>query len=558
MATLKSKTAKQKPAQVLAHEASWFKHLDWLLPVAVFGVAGVVYLLTSAPGLTWKNGGDDGGDLAIAAKLVGIAHPTGYPLYLLLAQPLIWLGIEPIRALNLLSGLYGAIACALLTLAVTRLLQFSLASEVVTPVPADRRGSKSTLKFEPAKNWSEVVSWTGGAGAGLTLAFEPLFWSQAVIAEVYSLEAAFLALSVWALVRWYTLSQERETDPKRGLGLVLFSLGLAAAHHRTGFLTLLAGAAFVVSGLGGWRGTWGFIKRLRITNWLAGLALFMAGFVPYLYLLFRGGQSPAANWLNPGWSNLGGFWDEFNATFYHNLLFAAPATQFLSHISATARFLQADFGPLGLILALAGWWAAATLLRLKPFFWFALVGFIAHAVFASVYAADNSQVYLIPAFVFWAALVGIGLAYLLLQIRQLRLLDGLEIAIAVGSVVFLTGLQLALNYGTVDASRDQTAQGWVAQILANAPPNAVLLTTEDKFTFGLWYEQYALNKRPDLILVETRLLNFDWYQANLHQLYPNLKLEGQFGGGDATSQLIKTNPGQTFFEATANGLQAIK
>lgn len=565
LATLKTKTARQKSAQkeVLSDKAGWFKHLDWWLPGAVFGLAGAVYLLTVAPGLTWKNGGDDGGDLAIAAKLLGIAHPTGYPLYLLLAQPLIWFGIEPIRALNLLSGLYGALACGLLTLAVMRLLQFSLANELVMPVPAASHADKSAPKIvrkktEPYKDWIDIFSWAGGAGAGLLLAFAPLFWSQAVIAEVYSLEAALLALSLWAIVRWHTLKQQPEADPKHGLGVVLFTLGLAAAHHRTGFLTLLAGVVFVASGLGGWSGTWGFIKSLRVADWLAGFALSIVGFVPYLYILFRGGQSPAANWLNPGWNNLSGFWDEFNATFYHNLLLVAPATQFVGRITAIARFLLTDFGVWGVILGLAGWWAAATLPRLKPFFWLALIGCLAHAVFASIYAADNSQVYLIPAYVIWAALVGIGLAYFLLQLWQVRLPNQLRIAITIGSVTLLTGLQLALNYGAVDASQDQTAQEWVAQILANAPPDAVLLTNEDKFTFGLWYEQYALNKRPDLTLVETRLLNFDWYRANLHQLYPKLKLDGQFAGVDVASQLVRTNPGQTFFEATANGLQAVK
>lgn len=45
-----------------------------------------VYLSTLAPGLTWANDGSDGGDLIAAAYTGGVAHPTGYPLYLLLAR----------------------------------------------------------------------------------------------------------------------------------------------------------------------------------------------------------------------------------------------------------------------------------------------------------------------------------------------------------------------------------------------------------------------------------------------------------------------------------------
>ena len=45
-----------------------------------------VYLASLAPGLTWANFGADGGDLIAAAATGGVAHPTGYPFYLLLAR----------------------------------------------------------------------------------------------------------------------------------------------------------------------------------------------------------------------------------------------------------------------------------------------------------------------------------------------------------------------------------------------------------------------------------------------------------------------------------------
>ena len=53
-----------------------------LLTISLF----VIYLRTLAPGLTWANDGSDGGDLIAAAATGGVAHPTGYPLYLLLAR----------------------------------------------------------------------------------------------------------------------------------------------------------------------------------------------------------------------------------------------------------------------------------------------------------------------------------------------------------------------------------------------------------------------------------------------------------------------------------------
>ena len=54
----------------------------WALPPALVAVALLpIYLTTLAPGLTWANDGADGGDLVTAAATLGVAHPTGYPLY---------------------------------------------------------------------------------------------------------------------------------------------------------------------------------------------------------------------------------------------------------------------------------------------------------------------------------------------------------------------------------------------------------------------------------------------------------------------------------------------
>jgi len=54
--------------------------------VSMVLIIGTVYGCTLAPGLTWANGGTDGGDLITAAATHRVAHTSGYPLYLLLAE----------------------------------------------------------------------------------------------------------------------------------------------------------------------------------------------------------------------------------------------------------------------------------------------------------------------------------------------------------------------------------------------------------------------------------------------------------------------------------------
>ncbi len=60
-----------------------------ILPPLVLAISLIaVYLFTMAPGLTWANSGADGGDLITAAATGGVAHPTGYPTFLLIAASL--------------------------------------------------------------------------------------------------------------------------------------------------------------------------------------------------------------------------------------------------------------------------------------------------------------------------------------------------------------------------------------------------------------------------------------------------------------------------------------
>ncbi|MCJ7497817.1 MAG: DUF2723 domain-containing protein, partial [candidate division Zixibacteria bacterium] len=71
-----------------------------IFPLAVFIFSGVIYLKTLCPSISWI----DSGELATVCCTLGIAHPTGYPLYTLIGRviTLLPLGI-PIYSLNLLS-----------------------------------------------------------------------------------------------------------------------------------------------------------------------------------------------------------------------------------------------------------------------------------------------------------------------------------------------------------------------------------------------------------------------------------------------------------------------
>ncbi len=131
-----------------------------------------VYLSTLAPGLSWANHGADGGDFISAAATGGVPHPTGYPTYLVLMRlfQMIPLGSLAYRT-NFLSAVCAVIAAVFVCLSIAR------------------------LPFLPGR-----LNWVGGGIAALAYGLAPLVWSQAVITEVYSLQALFTAVLcyLWA------------------------------------------------------------------------------------------------------------------------------------------------------------------------------------------------------------------------------------------------------------------------------------------------------------------------------------------------------------------------
>jgi hypothetical protein len=86
----------------------------------VFAAALAVYLATLAPTVTFV----DGGELIVAAGYLGVAHPPGTPLYLMLAHLFTLLPVGNVAwRVNFASALFAALASAMTALLATELLR---------------------------------------------------------------------------------------------------------------------------------------------------------------------------------------------------------------------------------------------------------------------------------------------------------------------------------------------------------------------------------------------------------------------------------------------------
>jgi hypothetical protein len=140
---------------------------DGLLAAGCGLVSLGLYLQTLAPSVATLF--DDSLEFPLVVQRLAIAHPTGYPLYTLLGKLFsLGPGSNVAWSVNLLSAVAGALAVALVYLAARQLTR---------------------------RRWPALLG-------ALALAVSHVFWSQSVIAEVYTLNAAFVAGLLWLALRW--------------------------------------------------------------------------------------------------------------------------------------------------------------------------------------------------------------------------------------------------------------------------------------------------------------------------------------------------------------------
>lgn len=452
----------------------------------------LAYGRTLAPGITWANQGLDSAELAAVALVRGVAHPSGYPTYLLVADLFLALpGSEPAFKLNLLSAT-AAIATALVL-------------------------SATVYRLAPVSPWRPFAA----ALAGLSLGLAPLFWSQAVITEVYTLSAlgaaCISAATLLLALGLITPAPRRDTVIALWAGLILGTHVTLAPFS----LLWLAVASFP-------QGRLSFPAMARQGVGFAG------GLLVYLSLPLRAAAEPAINW--GGAQTWDGFWWLVSGQLYAGMAFGLPAEDVPVRMAHIARLLVAQTGLLG--LALIGYGLVRARL---PRGWLArsisLVPAGVLIVFMIGYNSFDATVYLVlalPSLLLW---LGLGLVTLLADLEHLvqtRL--GVRMAPSPWNLTrafpHLVALSVAVgllapvptNLAQVNARFDLRAIAYAQAVFTQAPNRSLILTFRDQDSFPLWYYHLGQGKRPDLVIVTAPLLGFDWYRASLRATYPQLNL----------------------------------
>jgi hypothetical protein len=439
-------------------------HSTRLLPVVAGATALAGYLRTLMPGMAFG----DWGEMQTVPHVLGVAHPTGYPTYIILSAiaQVVPLGSIAFRA-NLLSAV---LVSAAIGVAVAVLL---------------RLGARPLIAVATA----------------LAMGAIPTVWAAATVAEVNPLHLLFVALLLHRALVW------EEHRRLRDLRLGALLLGLALGNHLLIVFVAPCVALFVV-----WVGR----RELAARPWVlaAAVAAGFVGLATYLYIPIAASLSPPLAYNHP--VTIDAFlWLVSGTQFRGQFGFLSPSgiSEFGGSLGALWLLLVHRASPVVPVLGAIG---LAVLVRRRPAFGLMCVAILlANVYFWATYLRLEHYL-LVP----WLVLsIGTGVA-LESAARALASLAPAPRALATaieaqpswrprfdagvlvgGAALVFASWLIGASWATSDRSGDRSAEVFADAVLDALPPNAAILSEWDAST-PLWHARYVLDRRPDVLIVD--------------------------------------------------------
>ena len=423
--------------------------LHRLAPAALALLVFAIYVRT----LGVHVGAADTFEFQVVAPTLGVAHPTGYPLYILVGK---LFSLLPIGSMAFRVNLTSAV--------------FATAATVMAYALLARLSRRRLVAFI----------------AALAFAVSGVLWSQAVEAEVYALNVLIVGMVLALCIDLMSVrapalpAAGRADDTPYIVGTLFLTLGLGISHHLTAILLLPAFALAVLIAR----------PRLRLRAIAISLGLFALGLAVWLYVPLRWPALHGGTPMTPGQ-----FLDWISGSRFGGAL-VLNAWSDPARWEIVSRFLLEAFGPAGAGLAVVG------LIGLAVRHWRAalitFVAFAAYVFYGLVYLVPDVSVFLIPAYLVLAIWIGAGVATLVdLAARW----PGPRLAYPVALTVFvlLPVTLLSGNFASVDRrGAGAQAEAWGRYVLSlPIPQDAALLVDSEKIA-PLYYLQVTEDARPDL------------------------------------------------------------
>lgn len=439
----------------------------------VFLAVFLAYSLTTSHSV----GLEDDGLFILSSHFAGISHPPGYPLFTLSGHLFSSLPFATMAfKVHLASAFFGALACVALWWC--------------------------TFLLVPARLPAYASAFTFG--------FSSTFWSQSVVAEVYSLNCLFfflilgLCLRVSHLARYSATTTPHST---RQLAVVAFVFGLSLTNHWP--LMVLASPAFMILL---WPARKLIVTRLHVVG-----ACFLLGLTPYVWMIWRSQADPVVSFYGPIRS-FAEFWFVFSREGYKGVDSSATAglldkALFASHFIRQCLTEVTFFGFLLAALGFVRQWkrwglhVSAALLAAfacSSFLLIVLLGFDYDELHVAVF-----RVYPLVSYGVLALWLGLGVSEFS---RYIGAKLGSCISTATVSALasaLVVGISLATGFQRNNLSEFTYPGDYATAVLETLPPNAVLFAKDDVGFGTIAYLHLLRGMRPDISLYQLEGLVLD-------------------------------------------------
>jgi hypothetical protein len=538
--------AGRSPARRAAQDVTPPAYRPPYLAAAVAGLAvWLLYALTLSR-TTWFW---DTSEYIAVAHIVGIPHPPGNPLFVLLARAwellLAPFGLSTAVKINLFSATMSALAHACWFLVAHRILSF---------YSTDR-----TFRI------------IGAAAAVLVSATAFTVWNQSNVNEkVYTVTLFTIALLSWLAFRWRDNIGVGKDDNL--ILLMVFILALSVGNHLMAFLAAPALVLFIL-----------MVAPRTLLNWrlyAASIAAVIVGLSVHLFLPIRSGLDPIINEAAPtcdnvreamvsvvtmgraGCENLSAAlsrqqYDKpsmlLNPVAYPNQLLPRDGgllvAQYVNYLQwfdwQWARSVSGIYSWFGgfrpiltllfVVLGLYGawthwlrdrisWWYVAVLFAVVAFGLVFYLNFRYGHSDPGPYGMEMREVrerdyFFIVSFSLWGVWAGIGIAALWQAFTERFTLENRpRPALLAAPVLALAFIPFFANFTWAARHHDYTARDWAYNLLNSVEPYGVLFTNGDNDTFPLWYAQEVEGIRRDVTVIVMSYLNTPWYARQLRDL----------------------------------------
>lgn len=508
----------------------------------IFNSTFIIYLYTMYPTISPYR---DSGDMIVSAFTYGIAHPPGYPLYVLLGKIftiLIPFGNIAYRV-NLMSAFFGAAACGVLYLLLKKI------------------GGQIFSDKKPVLIFSSLF-------AVFLFSLSSSMHSLSVVSEMYSINAFFTVLIIYLLLRSRPEGRATILSDVSGLDrrvetrlnphiiftryslLAVFLFGLGLGNHHT-LVLLIPGIVYLI--IRSPKPALAELKRgseVRSQTTRHWTFFFLIGLSVYLFLPIRSAQNPTANWGGPA-ASVRNFVRVLTRADYGGVRlhpekspteqnFSTVIENFVDFLSISIRYKNGWAIVIILLLTLGIYFS----FRKKLFWTLFLFWFFSGPVFfiiSNLPLTDRTSLpilepYLIMPLIIFTIWFGIGLFYVFSYLPKLENIKTVCFLTAIGVLFLITVVnlpQLSKRYEFIgyDYSKD---------LLKTLPKNSVLFNPDDTTTFTLKYQQDCIRRRKDvkLAVFYKTLWGYGQLKKKYPEILPNYEIKS---GMELESTLLSYN-----------------